>query len=232
MRRGPQVAQAAVPTARSMRWGPVAATAVLALAAVALLTHTHLAGGVGPIGAADRITALRVSAILLSLGAAFALDDPTGDVTATVPLPAVLRRAMRLGLACAAILPVWGLALAIAAQGLRERGGLPQLRVGLEALTLLVVVWGVAAAAERFVPERFGGLVAGPVLLTLVGVTLAAPFLPGHVRLYPDGPWDPQWGHAHALWLRALAVAAAVLYLFSRDPAHVRLRALPRALAP
>ena len=34
---------------------------------------------------------------------------------------------------------------------------------------MLVLAWAGAAAAERFVPERLGGLVGGPVLLVLLG---------------------------------------------------------------
>jgi hypothetical protein len=144
-------------------------------------------------------------------------------------MPPLLRRAVRLGLALLVILPLWGLISLVAQAGLRDPGGLPLARVSSEALTLLIAVWAAAAVTERFVPERFGGLAAGPILIVLIAVVAAAPFLPGHVRMLPATQRAAGWSHAHVLWLRVLVTAAVVLFLFSRDPGRARLRALAHA---
>ena len=224
------MAQVAVPTARSMRWAPLGATALLAVLAVVLIGHTHLASGPNPTGAEYRIAALRVGAVFLCLGAAFLLEDPSETVIAPAPMSVLARRAVRFGLGFLALLPVWGVLAMIALVGTPEPGGLPLARVSLEALTMLVLAWTGAAAAEGFVPERLGGLVGGPVLLALLGLAIAAPTLPGHFRFLPSVPQEPDWGHAHMLWLRVLGVGAVLLLLFSRDPGAARLRALAHGL--
>jgi hypothetical protein len=195
------------------------------------MAHTHLASGPGPTGAEYRIAALRVGAVFLCLGAAFLLDDPSETVIAPTPMSAPLRRAVRLVLALLAMGPLWGLLTMIALVGMPEPGGLPLARVSIEALTMLVLVWTAAAAVERFVPERLGGVAAGPILLVLIGLAIAAPALPGHFRLLPSVPQEPDWGHAHMLWLCVLGTAAVLLVLFSRDPGGARLRTLARGLA-
>ena len=226
--RGPQIAQVAAPTARSMRWAPLGVTGLLAILAVVLIGHTHLASGPDPAGAEYRIAGLRVGAVLLCLGAAFLLDDPSEAIIAPVPLSAILRRSVRLGLAFLALAPAWGVLAMIALVGMPEPGGLPLARVSLEALTMVVLVWTAAAAADRLVPEGLGGLAAGPILLVLLGLAIAAPALPGHFRFLPSVPQEPDWGHAHMLWLRVLGAGAVLLLLFSRDQGGARLRALAR----
>jgi hypothetical protein len=230
--RGPQIAQVAVPTARSMRWAPLGATGLLAIVAVVLIGHTHLASGPESPGAEYRIAALRVGAVFLCLGAAFLLEDPSETVIAPAPMSALGRRAVRLGLGFLALTPVWGILATIALVGMPEPGGLPLARVSLEALTMLVLAWTAAAAAERLVPEGLGGLAAGPVLLVLLALAIAAPVLPGHFRFLPSVPREPDWGHAHVLWLRVLGAGAVLLLLFSRDPGRARLRTLARAASP
>ena len=124
------------------------------------------------------------------------------------------------------VTPLWGLLTLVARQGLREPGGVPVMAVSLEALALLALTWAAAAVADRFVPERLGGLVAGPVLLVLIALAFAAPVLPGHLLPFPSAPGGPDWGNAHALWARVLAGATAVLLVCSLGPGRTRLRAL------
>jgi hypothetical protein len=203
----------------------------MAVVAVVLIGHTHLASGPTPAGAEYRIAGLRVGAVLLCLGAAFLLDDPSESVIAASPLSALSRRAIRIALSLLALAPAWGLLLLVALVGMPEPGGVPLARVSLEAITMLFLVWTAAAAAERFVPERLGGLAAGPVLLVLLGLALATPALPGHLRFLPSVPQEPDWAHAHMLWLRVLAGSSGLLLLLSRDPGGTGVRALARRRA-
>jgi hypothetical protein len=130
------------------------------------------------------------------------------------------------GLALLALAPLWGLLTAVARLGMREPGGVPVMAVSLEALALLSLTWAAAVIADRLVPERVGGLVAGPVLLVLIALAFAAPSLPGHLLPFPSMPGGPEWGRANALWVRVLAGGSAVLFGCSLGPGRTRLRTL------
>jgi hypothetical protein len=167
-----------------------------------------------------------MGAVLLCLGAAFLLEDPTGDTTAPAPTPHLERRAIRVGLGLLALAALWGVLTVVARLGMREPGGVPVMAVCLEALALLSLTWAAAAVADRLVPERLGGLVAGPVLLMLVGLAAAAPAFPRHLMPFPTAPGGPEWGSANVLWALALAGGTAVLFGCSLGPGRRRLRAL------
>ena len=56
---------------------------------------------------ADAATLLRVAAVPCTIAVAFALDDPAARITATVPLPLLWRRLLRLTLTLAPLAAVW-----------------------------------------------------------------------------------------------------------------------------
>jgi RNA polymerase sigma-70 factor (ECF subfamily) len=96
----------------------------------------------------------------------------------------------------------------------------------LEAAALLAVTLAVAAAGSHLAPERRGGVVAAPALLTLA---TAAFLLPARVALYAQ-PGSAAWDGAHQRWAMLLGLALAAFALASRDPAHRRLPSWLRGL--
>jgi hypothetical protein len=121
--------QAALPTARSMAWTPVAVTAT-GLVAVAMLAR-----------ATERGTplALSLTAGALAALAVLALRDPAAALLAAVPLSAWRRRALRLAWIAAVVLPLWMVVTALLpAVGLGT--ALPAL-LALSASALAVAVW-------------------------------------------------------------------------------------------
>ena len=97
----------------------------------------------------------------------------------------------------------------------------------LEAAALLAVTLALAATGSRLAPERRGGVVAAPALLTLA---TAAFLLPARVALYAP-PGSAAWDGAHRRWAVLLGLALAAFAAASRDPAHRRLPSQVRALA-
>lgn len=219
--RARQVILLARPTARAMSWSPLLWAAVLAIAYV-VKEATH--------GYVDyRMLVLRVGALLICMGAAFALDDPTEDTLGHVPAPLLLRRGLRLVLLLPFVAVVWMALLQLVGEVSRRDGGpLPVGDVTLEAAALLLLSLSAACLGARFTSDRVGGIAAAPIVLTLVAVAL---FLPYNYRLIVPTS-DPRWADAHEAWRVVLAGSAIAFLYLNRSPGAYRTMSRLRALKP
>ncbi|GFJ95661.1 hypothetical protein [Phytohabitans rumicis] len=131
-------------TARAMSWLPflVAAGFGIAIAAVPAAMSVALSDE-------DLIRLLRVAAVCGALGVAFLLDDPAARSLATVPVPRIVRHAVRAALALAAAGLWWAAVLAITVGGAEHGVGatLPLWDASVEAAALAGV--GLVCAAVR-----------------------------------------------------------------------------------
>jgi hypothetical protein len=189
----------AVPALRTTAWPPLLPAGAVGFLALAL------DGGV--------VTRLRLAAVALCAGAAFALDDAAAGTTAAAPTPRALGRAVRLALVLPLAGAVWAAQLAVA-------GEAPAAALTLELAAMLAVTLAVAAAAAERVPDGRGGVAAVPALLG--GLALAALLLPDRLTLHAGGPADPRWDGSHLRWAGVLALALAALAYASGDPARPR----------
>lgn len=183
------------PTLRSASWTPLAAGGALALAFLAL-TDPGLAQ-------------LRLAAIALCVGAAFALDDAAATTVASAPTPLWARHALRLGLALVPLALLWALVWWLADEA--------SWAVSLELGAMLALTMAAAALAAQIRGDGRGGVAAGPALLALLsgGYLL----LPAHLGLFPAGPEDPFWASAHERWALVLVAGLLGLLTAGRDPA-------------
>jgi hypothetical protein len=188
------------PTARALPWVPVLLASFAAILLAATQDH-------------DRLMVLRMDAVILAVGAGFVLDDPTEDSLAGLPTRVVARRTLRVALALPALALAWWQTISVAPAGPFE-AVVPVFAVTLEAATMLVWTVALSAGLSPLVPERFGGIVAGPTLAVLVTLSL---LLPAGLRLWVS-PDDPRWSQAHRLWGVGLALGAALFLWWSRDP--------------
>ena len=189
---------------RSVRWQPTVAAAGLA-AVVLVVRRDHLAHS------AQAILVLRVVALLLAVGLAFALDDRSRRTVQSVPPPAWWRAAGQVSVALVPALAAWIAALGWVST---RAGDLPARGLSLEAAALAAAGLAVAAGLVRWRDLGDPGAVAGPVLL-VSGLMIAQ--LPERVALVV-GPGSG-WTAAHLRWSALLVVAVAVLLLAVRDPA-------------
>lgn len=214
VRRGQLLRELWVPLARSTRWAPLAASAVVAWVVVHLMAKDPYAV------TGERITAARVGALVIALGAAFVLDDPTQSTTAHLPTSLLLRRVGRIALSLPVVALAWLAVCFLATRTSGEPEPFPagDLRVEMASLTALALA--ISAAAARFVTEGLGGIAGGPILLGLVAVSF---FLPQELWLFPGEASDARWPGAHEVWRVVLGGAVAALVLASRDPGRGRL---------
>jgi len=170
------------------------------------------------------LVAQRVAAFLLAAGTAFALDDPAATTVAASPTALRARRAHRLVPAAAAWGVLWGLTVTA------TTGAAPGVSVApptVEAAGMLALALAASAIAAPHVPERRGGVVAGPALtLAMLGVLLAQYLYPRWATLFAFSPAAPEWDAARMRWVFLLAAAVITLALVSLDPARRR-RAVP-----
>jgi hypothetical protein len=199
-----QLGQLAPALLRSVRWQPTVAGAGIA-AVVMGVRRDHLGNP------AQSITVLRVVALLLAVGVAFALDDRSRRTVQSVPSPAWWRAAGQASVAMVPAVAAW-----VAAVGWisTRTGDLPVLTLSLEAAALVAVGLAMAAGLVRWRDLVDPGTVAGPVLL-VSGPMIAQ--LPDGVALMV-GP-GPGWTAAHLRWSALLAAAVTVVLLAVRDPA-------------
>jgi hypothetical protein len=205
------------PTARAMRWGPLAAAAGLGLAIVAVPAILSVRPA-----AAHLAMLLRLAAACGALGTAFLLDDPATRTTPTVPTSRLVRHLVRAGIALPVIAAWWVAALAVARTGVEPEvsAGLPGAAITLEAAALVVVALALAAAGLRLTADGAVGPLAAPALLLFLAIVW---FLPHRVALILN-PTDPQWTSAHRRWA-VLLVAAAIGFIWaSREPSPRRER--------
>lgn len=200
------------PTLRSMPWLPLLAAAASAGVAMWLIDPSA--------GEVRALVALRVTALLLAAGAAFALDDPAAATLAASPTALRVRRAHRLVPVGAA----WGLLWALAVVTTAGAGmAVPLAIPTVEAGAMLALALAVAAVAAPHVPEGRGGVVAGPALtLATVGVLMAQYLHPRWATLFALSPGGPEWDAARIRWIVLLATALVTLAVTSLDPARGR----------
>ncbi len=172
--------------------------------------------------------ALRIAAILIALGAAFVLDDPTEETTGHFPAPRWLRRAVRVGLVAPVVALTWALLIPLALRSSVATDPFPTGALTLELSTLVIAALALSAASARFVPEGMGGVAAGPILLGLVA---AAHYLPQRLAVFLLDPQAPRWNAAHDVWKELLLIAIAALAFVSRDPWRRSLLRLRREAA-
>ena len=229
----PQTAVAlAGPTARSMQWRPLLGAAGAAAALVFLTTRTRTVFGAPVPDVGERVLWLRMAAILLAMGAAFLLDDPSEDTTRHVPTTMLSRRLLRVAIAVPVLTATWAALLWAALHASIAKQPFPIAAVTLEAAGLVALGLAAAVGLRAFVPERLGGVAAAPALLVVVGVAYALQYLPGHLLLFPLDPADGvAWRHAHDLWRLVGVGALLVLVVLSLDPGRRGVRRLRPAPA-
>jgi hypothetical protein len=199
-----QLRQLAPALLRSVRWQPTVAAAGIA-AVVLAVRRDHLAHS------AQAILVLRVVALLLAVGMAFALDDRSRRTVQSVPSPAWWRAA---GQTSVALVPATAAWVAAVAWVSTRTGDLPVLGLSLEAAALVAVGLALAAGLVRWREVPDPGTVAGPVLV-VSGLMMMQ--LPQRFALMV-GP-GPGWTAAHLRWSALLAASVAVMLLAVRDPA-------------
>jgi hypothetical protein len=193
------VTTAALP--RVIRWQPVLACWLVAAAVLAWKADDiHDAAG--------RATLLRVVAVLLVVGVVNLVDDDAAGLLAPVPVPLAWRRAVRLGLAVAAVAAPWAAALLWVRPGHLTAG------LTLECAAITGIGLAMASGIARWSTAREAGLVAGPAV---VGTAVVAVLLPPRWALYA-APGDG-WNDAHLRWAAVLGLTTAGLALTLRDPA-------------
>lgn len=202
------------PTLRAIPWLPLLGAAASAGVGMWLIDPAA--------GDGRALVALRVTAFLLALGAAFALDDPASTTLAGSPSPLAVRRAHRLLPAGAAWALCWGAAVggtAVAA------GSTPLAVPTLEAAGMLVLALALAAFAAPHVPDGRGGVVAGPALtLAMLGILLAQYRYPRWATMFALSPGMPEWDAERLRWTTLLAAAMTALMAASLDPFRARRR--------
>jgi hypothetical protein len=210
-----------VPTARAVGWAAPLAGFALSLGLLALAVRP------GPELPAGRLVLwLRIAMMAGALGCAFLLDDPSEPTTEGVAGSLLLRRSLRVALLLPAT-AAWWVAVVWRVRAVHPGLPLPVAALTLEAVALLAVTMGLAAAGSHLAPERRGGVVAAPALLAL---TSAAFLLPAQVTLYAQ-PGSAAWDGAHQRWALLLGLALAAFAVASRDPAHRRFPSWLRGLA-
>ncbi|CAN5263734.1 ABC transporter [soil metagenome] len=216
------------PIARSIRWSPL----VISGASGAIIVYLQardactLEGAGGScVGLGARISIVRIAAVLIAIGAGFILDDPTEETTAHQPVSLLLRRFTRIAVAAPAVLTFWWLSMALAVRTLDDPASFPKGAVSVELAAIVAVALALAAVATPFVPERMGGIAAGPALL---GFVVGLLLLPPRLNLFVNDPMHERWSGSHEAWWAILVLAALVLLLSSRDPWRRRLASVLR----
>jgi hypothetical protein len=176
------LAQAVVPTARAIRWTPP-------------LVMAGLLAGVGALSAAaDRPmgSILVVAAVALAATVVGALNDPARSLLEALPVTAMQRRMLRLGLVGLPALALWGWLSTTVPQG--EAAGVGPL-VALTAVGTAALVWAPPGRALAI------GITV-PVVWYILGTVAPAS---GPVATVAEAWWEHPWPVA------AVAVALCVL---------------------
>lgn len=202
-----QIRLLARPTARLVSFMPIPIAGILAAAYVVAEARN--------VGTAYRLLVLRIAALLICLGAAFVLDDPTEDTLSHVATPLLLRRLLRVAL----VLPVVGIAWIVCVtlvgdQPERLGGPVPFGDITLEAATLFVITMTAASFGALVASDRLGGVVAAPVLFVLAAIVL---FLPPDYVLLASDPGSPDWSEAHDRWRYVFGGAVVAFLYFNLD---------------
>ena len=209
------------PTVRAIRWGGIVGAS---LPAAFVVWHFHNQ----PFPDAGASTfGLRAAAVMLAMGLAFVLDDPTEDTTGPAPVSILTRRALRIGLALPPVLLLW-LVLRAYAGGAVGEEGIPAWPLTLEFLTFCAAGLAGAAAGARILSDRLGGL-AGAGAIALSALVLAV--FPWAFGLLTRIAGTPQHDAATPWWWM-LAVVFALVWWRMSTPQGTRLVRLPRRSPP
>src|SRR5439155_3654622 len=177
-----------------------------------------LAGAVAAVLASTqsriRLDVLRIDAVILAVAIGFVIDDPAEESLAHVPTSLLVRRALRIALTSPLLAVAWLQAVFLAPTGPLSGSPVSGWTLTLELFALVIWCLALAASLARFVPERFGGIAAGPTLLVLVSASFA---LPSRFALWLT-PDDVGWRSSHHLWQIALVFGVAAFTWFRRDP--------------
>ena len=192
------------PLVRIVPWVPVAAATVVST--LALLPA--VADAPAP---ASQIWGLRIAAVVLGVGASFAMVDPMALLSVT-PTPRWLRQWLRVAVALVPAAAVWaGLYWVAGSTVAPDR--LPAADLAIEAVVCgLAGVVGSAVAARR--GHSLTTAVAGPA--TQGGLMAATLFLPARYSAWPL-PAAPHWATVHDWWLVAVPVLVVILGLANRE---------------
>lgn len=206
--RGRVALVAGIPVTRAISWGPLAGGSVIALAVVASLR-------VRDAGAASLIGGLRIGAVLLAAGAAFALDDPAATTLASSPTPLSTRRSLRLALSLSACFATWIVMLRIAGDPSHPAAA----GLSLEAAGMVAVALAAASVAAPSMPNGLGGLAGGPTLVCfLLAAIIVQQYWPRWALLTLPG--TPAWMSAHLRWLVLAGASSILVALAALDPAR------------
>lgn len=190
----------------------VAAAVVLLAATASSLEHDTAA-----------VMVLRGLAVVLAATLALAVDEPAVELLDATATTFGRRVATRLRLLVPVAALLWGVALVLVA---RRGGTVPQAALTLELLALVAVGLALPSALRRWRRTAEPALITGPVLL---GLLLAAAYMPRRLTLLPMSAADPAWGDAHLRWALLLVVAVVALTAALADPATARTRGLRRS---
>jgi hypothetical protein len=224
-----QIGELLRPTARTIRWSPFVGAIAVAFVQVFVQTRDVCPRSNPCVGPEARVLALRIAAILIALGSAFVLDDPTEETTGHFPTPRWLRRAVRVGLVAPVAALTWALLIPLAMRGSVDTNPFPTGALTLELATLVIGALAISAASARFVPEGMGGVAAGPILL---GLVVAGHYFPSQLAVFLLDPQTPRWHAAHDVWRVLLLIAVAALLFVSRDPWRRSLRSFGGSVRP
>lgn len=197
------------PLARALE---LRSAAIAAGAAIAAVAYTVERGPAPP--ANETIDALRVGALLLSAGAAFALDDPARTTVEPAPLTLGRRRAIQVGFIALPLVAVWsGLCGYVA---LRSHESVPVVAMSIE----VVATMSVALAAAAFVIRR-GRDVAGPIVVPVILVLrMVSVLIPEKWGLIGGEPGSRTWTATHQRWFGLWVLCVLTVIALSRDPAR------------
>lgn len=201
------LAATVLPTSRVIKWQPVAAAGVSAVALVAIGNTAQV-----PLR-------LSIAGACLAASAAYMIDDPGAVTVASSPTALFARRAVRTVAAVAGAGVGWVTALLASSLRVDTIAVWP---ATLQVATLLVVGLAVSAIAAGIGGGTNGAIAGVVAALMCFGST----FLPGPSWLpFPPDPTAP--GATERLLL-ILGAAAAVLEFASRDPAAAIRRPIRR----
>lgn len=208
------MAPALRPVTRGMAWAPLLGATVASVGLLWVLLHPN-AGST-----ASTLAGLRLAALLLSAGAAFALEDPAASTLAPSPTSLLARQALHLGLLLVTLAALWT-ALIVVASVLAgvALSALPVGAATLEAVAMLALALAVTAAVSRTGDGRGGVAGSSTLLLAVLAALVGQQQWPAHLTLFPFDPSDPAWALAHARWVWVLIGAVVVLAAASSDPA-------------
>jgi hypothetical protein len=199
---------------RTIRWVAPTVGAAIGLAFLFQTAHSD------PLDVDKLILAVRVAAVAVSLGGAFALDDRAAETLESSPASVPFQRALRVIIALPLLVVMWAVILVYAAtisSRIAGTGAVVILPVGalwLEFASMVAVTWAAAAVATPYVPEGLGGVAAAPALF---GFVAAGAFI-RQLALFAGSPGEAAWKLAHSRWLVVLGVALTILIEASRDP--------------